>query len=352
MLEKPAIQEEKIVACLQDAYSVHPAGVEFLPLGADTNTAVYRLLADDGTVYFAKLRRGASSQISAALPRFLGDQGIESVIAPLVARTGELWVELGEYRLVLYPYVEGCNAIAGDLSECQWVELGAALRKVHTSHLPPQLGSLIPSETWSSHWRTVALDFLERVEWERYADPVALRCAALLRAKRGEIQHLVRSAARLAGGLQAAPFEYVLCHSDIHEANILLADGGRFYMVDWDDPVFAPKERDLMFIGGGICGKWIQAWQQERFYQGYGPVEINFAALAYYRCERLVQDIVAFCEQLMLSEAGGVDREQALHYLASNFLPGGVLEIALQTEQALEEQPGRRNGHLPATLQK
>jgi hypothetical protein len=48
----------------------------------------------------------------------------------------------------------------------------------------------------------------------------------------------------------------------------------------------------------------------------------------------------------------GADREQALHYLASNFLPGGVLEIALQTEQALEEQPGRRNGHLPPTLQK
>ena len=70
------------------------------------------------------------------------------------------------------------------------------------------------------------------------------------------------------------------------------------------------------------------------FYQGYGPVDINLSALAYYRCERLVQDIAAFCEQLLLTADGGADREQSLQYLQSNFEPGGVLGIALRTDQA------------------
>ena len=47
------------------------------------------------------------------------------------------------------------------------------------------------------------------------------------------------------------PTLFVLCHSDIHGGNILIADTGELYVVDWDDPILAPKERDLMFIGGG-----------------------------------------------------------------------------------------------------
>ena len=28
------------------------------------------------------------------------------------------------------------------------------------------------------------------------------------------------------------------------------------YIVDWDEPIMAPKERDLMFIGGGVANVW------------------------------------------------------------------------------------------------
>jgi spectinomycin phosphotransferase len=42
MLEKPDLQDEEIVACLQDEYSLPIVQLAFLPLGADQNTAVYR----------------------------------------------------------------------------------------------------------------------------------------------------------------------------------------------------------------------------------------------------------------------------------------------------------------------
>ena len=82
MLEKPDLQDERIAACLQDEYGLRVVQVAFLPLGADLNTAVYRVVADDETPYFVKLRRGVFDETSVALPKFLSDQGIGQIIAP------------------------------------------------------------------------------------------------------------------------------------------------------------------------------------------------------------------------------------------------------------------------------
>ena len=82
MLEKPDIQDEKIIACLQAEYGLLVAQIAFLPIGADLNTAVYRAVARDGTGYFVKLRRGVFNEIAVTLPKFLSDQGIRHIIPP------------------------------------------------------------------------------------------------------------------------------------------------------------------------------------------------------------------------------------------------------------------------------
>jgi spectinomycin phosphotransferase len=71
MLEKPDIQDESIIACLQEEYGLLVVQVDFLPLGVDPNAAVYRVVADTGTPYFLKLRRGVFDETCVALPAFL-----------------------------------------------------------------------------------------------------------------------------------------------------------------------------------------------------------------------------------------------------------------------------------------
>lgn len=80
-----------------------------------------------------------------------------------------------------------------------------------------------------------------------------------------------------------------------------------------------------MFVGAGL-GIGDTSAGAALFYQGYGAAEIDAAALAYYRSERIVEDIAAFCQQLLLTDEGGADREQALGYLTDSFLPGHVVE--------------------------
>jgi spectinomycin phosphotransferase len=171
----------------------------------------------------------------------------------------------------------------------------------------------------------------EQVENETFSEPTAAKLSAFTRSKRDEIDHLIERAETLATGLQSQPLEFVLCHTDIHGGNIILSDNGGFYVVDWDAPLLAPKERDLMFIGGGIDHIWKSKTDEAVFYEGYGETKVNIAALAYYRYERVIEDLVAYAEQLLLTDEGGADREEGYRRFAGNFDAGETIEIADNT---------------------
>ena len=52
MLEKPNISDVLIISRLEAEYDLRVAELAFLPLGADENTAVYRVLTEAETTYF------------------------------------------------------------------------------------------------------------------------------------------------------------------------------------------------------------------------------------------------------------------------------------------------------------
>jgi spectinomycin phosphotransferase len=330
MLEKPSLPDQLIISCLEDVYGLQVNRLTFLPIGADSNTAVFRVDANDQKAYFLKLRKGDFDEITVAVPYFLKLLGIEQIIAPLETRACQKWVSLDAFKLILYPYVEGQDGYAVALSDRQWQTFGAALKRIHTAHVPPTLARLIPHETYSPQWRERVKTFQAHIEENTFDDPTAAELAAFMKLKRHEIDHLVARAETLGIALQARHAELVLCHSDIHPGNLLISGDDALYIVDWDNPIFALKERDLLLIGG--CYPWHGAREVALFYQGYGQAEIDRMALAYYRYERIIQDIAAFCMQLLSTSEGGKDREQALVYFTSSFLPNHEVAIAINSE--------------------
>lgn len=338
MLEKPDLKDGEIITCLKNEYGLSVDEIAFLPLGADLNTAVYRAVAGHETHYFVKLRRGDFDEASVAVPRFLSDLGIRQIIPPLPTQTGQLWTNLDPYKVILYPFVEGHNGFEVDLSDQQRVEFGTALRKFHTADIPAAITNSVRRETFSPRWRETVKLFLARIENEAFDDPVAVELAAFLKAKRDETFELVKRAERLALTLQEQTPEFILCHGDIHGWNLLIDVNNKLYMVDWDTLIFAPKERDLMFVGSGLGGNGHTRQEEETlFYQGYGQTHVNPIAMAYYRYERIVEDIAVICEQIFLSDEGGKDRIQSLGFLKSNFLPNSTIEIAYQSDKTLRE---------------
>jgi len=338
MLEIPVLTDQRIIDCLAAEYGLAVVSVEFLPLGADINTAVYRIAADNGERYFLKLRRGDFSPASVEIPDFVHHHGMTHVIPSIPTRRGALSASLPPYAVILYPFIAGVNGFEKSLTDCQWIEFGAALKQFHLTEFPGALTAAIPREQFSPHSRSQARLFLKHAAKKSYADPIAAETADFLRSKSMQIRGLVVLAERLALKLKASSLKFILCHGDIHAWNLLITPEDDFYIVDWDTLILAPKERDLMFIGCGLGGSCFTPLEEETFfYQGYGATDLDPVGMAYYRFERIVEDIAAFSEQIFGSDEGGEDKRQALEYLKSNFKTGGAIELAYQSSGRIDQ---------------
>jgi len=335
MLDKPDLPDETLRTCLNRAFTPHFTRVEFLPIGADNHTAVYRARDELGGSYFVRLRSGGFDPLNVTLLHYLKEQGLGPVIAPIPARDGSLWAGLDPYTVMLYPFIEGQNLYQTGLPEQQWLEFGRSMKRLHSLKLPLDLAMRIRRERFADSYRQSLRLSLNRVIAESFDEPIARQCATLLRQRYAEIQDLIKRVEQLAEILISRNFEEVLCHADLHAGNLLVEPSGIFHIIDWDEVLLAPKERDLMYVGGGLLGNWRSPAEEEAFfYQGYGPVDLNPAAITYYRYERILTDLAIYADELLAVQGSREERELSFRYMASNFFPGGVLEIARATDQA------------------
>ncbi|HBY97070.1 MAG: aminoglycoside phosphotransferase family protein [Ardenticatenaceae bacterium] len=336
MLTKPDISDDTIIACLRDTFGLRITQVSFLPLGW-VNNATYRVTANSGTPYFLKLRRGNFNEIAVAVPAFLQAQGIRPVMAPVATTTRDLWVHAHGFDWILYPFFDGKTGFEVALSQTPWITLGASLKAVHTTRLPAALAERVPHEDYSPRWRNTVKAFHKQVEQDRFDDPIAVSLAAFWLTKRDEIESIVERAEQLAFVLHDRAVKLAVCHADLHGRNVLVGMDDELAIVDWDEPILAPKERDLMFIGGGVGGIWNNDQEVGWFYQGYGRTEIDLVALSYYRYERIVVDIAEYSEQIFGLQGSVEERQKGLR-LMNQFLPNNVVDIAHRTYQQLSRR--------------
>lgn len=328
MLVKPALPDDRIIACLEKEYGFHVYGIEFLPLGADLNTVVYRAESVKAGSLFVKLRASNFKEISVLLPKALADHGIQHIIAPFPNREGRLWISLGKYRLTLYPFFEGRDGYEVELTDEQWIDFGATMKMIHSLKLPESIAGCIPEEKFSGIWRNRLLSLMRRVETSSSNDPLIRSLVKVIKEKREIIIGIIKRTKNLALMCKGRNLEHVLCHADIHAGNLLIGANNDFHIVDWDDPILAPRERDLMFIGGGIAGKWKNQREIDLFYRGYGRVKIDSEILEYYRLARIIEDLAIECRLILSIKKNLEDREQSYRFLLSIFAPGGEIEMA------------------------
>jgi spectinomycin phosphotransferase len=275
-----------------------------------------------------------------AIPTLLYDEGIQHIIPPLKTSQGQLTQHIGECTLIVYPFIENQNGFSQILTDDQWIILGKVLRKVHEFKMPQEIQSQIRKETYSPKWRDIVRSIYAHIEAEPSGDEWAVKLLLFMKRHKEDIHRLVERAEFLAQKIRQKPTDFVLCHADIHGGNVLIGANGFIYLVDWDEPVMAPKERDLMFIGGGVANVWNNPHEEELFYKGYGKTEINKSILAYYRQERIVEDIAIYAQELILTNTGISNRSEMYQHFISMFEPRGVVDIAFRTDEdlAIENQ--------------
>jgi len=284
MREQPGIPEERLRTCLLDQYDLTPVTLEFLPVGLDYDAGVYRVVSEQGTAFLLKVTSRPLYEPRCLVPRYLNDQGITSVVAPVPTRSGALWTRVEEWTLIVYPFIDGVASLTGMTDE-EWKEVGIIFHRIHQVMLPPEGFESLRKETFDpaeyAHW--VRAFEAQHLHARRGGNGPSRALRADWRANQSTIHTAVASLEKLAEVLQSRTLPYVISHADLHPANLLRDQHGHVFVIDWDEVMLAPKERDFIFVREPQAGA---------FFQGYGKREIDWIALAYYLWERVVQDVI------------------------------------------------------------
>lgn len=319
--------EKQIINCLNTQYGFSVTTCTFLSVGADVDACIYKVMTLDQTTYFVKLKRGRHDS-SANLQFLLHDTGIKEIICPIKTLDGQLCVYIDDFPLTVYPFIEGHDGFSRLLTDDQWIMLGKALKQIHQLQLPGSVTRTIKKESYVSDSIAQVRSIYERSGSIQCSDEPALSFMNTMQEHKAAILNLANRVEKLVDIVRNLSVVEVLCHGDIHAGNVFITESGTLYIVDWDQPIIAPKERDLMFIGAGVGNVWNVQREIELFYIGYGKTEVNTKLIDYYRYERILQDIVEYYGELILSSGCYKDRLVSYNHFLAMFAPNGVVDIA------------------------
>jgi spectinomycin phosphotransferase len=321
MREPPNIPEERLRACLQDQYGLSHVTLEFLPRGLDYNAGVYRMVSEQGTPYLLKVTARPLYEPGFLVPRYLNDQGIRSVVAPVPTRSGALWTKLVDWIVIVYPWIDGDSGWVGMTDE-QWREVGKIFKRIHGVQLQSEGFSSLRKETFVP---TEYTQWVQTFEAQHlHSQPDESESSRALRASwvahESAIHTVVSSLEKLAKMLQSQTFPFVICHADLHPSNLIRDRHGHVFVIDWDEVMLAPKERDFIFI---------REQEADAFWEGYGVVEIDWMLLSYYLWERVIQDVIVNAQDVCFRDDLGEETKADIAQMFDEYLTEGGDNLAV-----------------------
>ncbi|HEY7132450.1 MAG TPA: aminoglycoside phosphotransferase family protein [Candidatus Limnocylindrales bacterium] len=335
------IDEAELRRTILAGHGIKPVELAIETGGADAAACAVRATASDGSRWFVKLRP-AVRPAAILVPRFLRARGLSQVVASIPPRSGEPWLRIGSWSVLVFPFVDAPSAMDAGMAPDGWRRLGAFAARLHAVALPGDLLAMLDAEDFRPRMTAVARDLERRLAGLAMDDLDPLSAAVRDRwlAERGTIRHLVERSEALAARIREREArrelqERVLCHADLHAANVLAGADGSVSIIDWDELLLAPRERDLMFVRDSPIAHRVTAAEADAFEAGYGPGSTHPDALllAWYRVDWAVQDLTTWAsEALRGGPADGVARARARSFFEGLFRPGDEVDTALRAD--------------------
>jgi spectinomycin phosphotransferase len=331
-----------LMSWVREDFGLDLVAVDRVLSGADASATMWRGSAADGRAYALKLT-GGGTHAGLVASAHLARHGVAGVPAPLPAATGRVWSDRAGRRLSVVPWVSDRDGI-GAMTPAHWAAFGRLLGRVHAAPVTGDAAAL-PPETYTHVRATQAV----RTVRTRLGLPGAGRDPAAGTVRHGldtvgeavarawlpaadGIAALVAHADALGTVLRRRAVPGVVCHGDPHLGNVLVGDGGRVWLIDWDDAVLAPRELDLMLLLGGMGSYGPEGdGERARLLDGYGPVDLDPDLIGYFRCRRALEDVADWAARALDGERWTVpERQEALDIARSTLEPGGLVALALR----------------------
>ena len=299
--------------------------------GADLEAKTFQIMSSKGEKYFVKIKKKSDHFLNLQVLALLNHHLEHGIISPYKTLDGKLTSSYEEASLIVFPFVHGLNGFNQSLTQDQWKTFGQMMRQVHALELDEKLRQKMKKQMLFSSIDQKLRSLLDQIDSILLQDEISLNMIELIRQKHATFNKLLADFSYLSQQVQRLKPSYHLCHGDIHAGNVLIDDEGHLYLIDWDEMILAPKEKDLLFIGGGVGNVWNKKQEENYFYQGYGETSIDLTLLAYFRYERILQDLVAYIQALLFDYNPQEDRFKLFQEFYDQFAPLGVIDIAFHT---------------------
>jgi spectinomycin phosphotransferase len=315
---------DELMAQLRSRYGIAVSHLIPSDDGADPAARSFRAVGEENwgeENWFVKTRPGSAPEVGAEVCAGLAGLQLPEILSPVRNREGKLATAFPGGTFVVWPFRAGRNGFEARQPPSVLETLGRVLRAVHDAPIPPGLRTALPVESLDDHWRRGARRAVGQ----------------LLPQQQARIERLAADADRLVGRIDSDPSRWVLCHADLHAGNVLVEPDGGLVIIDWDTATLAPRERDLMFPGAAVAGAWATDEHVTAFLRGYQSgrayYPVDEVAVAYFRCNRICEDIVVSCREI--GDPASSRRHVALRQLTAQFEPGDVVDVAEQTLRRL-----------------
>jgi spectinomycin phosphotransferase len=305
-------------------FGIRLASIE--PVDGGVDRAAQNFRGRTGSADYAIKWSSGGTAAGMLVPAALRRLGERAVAAPVPARDGRLWSDRDGRRLSVVPWVGDHRGLDHGLDATQWREFGALMAATHALPVTEELAAVLPVAGHDRELAEVrAAD--ERLRTGAPSDVIAARAQQLW------LEHSDRIAAVVTDveAYEPAAAGSVVCHTDPHLGNVLAAPE-RMWLIDWDDAALSFPEQDLMFVLGGAYGdEHIGDDQRASFFEGYGTTSMDAGRLAYWRGVRGLSDVAFLADEAFApGEQDDAWREHALHMLAGNLGPDGLITLALE----------------------
>ena len=248
-----AFDKTELLQQLSTAYGLPLQSITFFPEGEDSYG--YIAVSEIGEKYFAKASTSVPDTRLQVASLLRHRCNISGVVAPLETRDGALSIPWQDFRVSLFPFIEGKSRwdlwkVGKDFTNTELSQTGVLLATIHGC----------PGTIAANNLTIAKYDLPLRHELHRVLEASAkeippqnqyqkLLFEALAQHQSTVLEALDRydSLGRSASALQT-PF--VVTHGDPTPGNLIFDTENRLHLIDWDGVCLGPPEKDLVSFTG------------------------------------------------------------------------------------------------------
>jgi spectinomycin phosphotransferase len=304
MLTEPNIDKKLIQNKIIQYYGLKINSLTFIK-GGEASWG-YKVETEDGKLYFCKIHVGLTDHEKRfeLTYKLFNDAGIKNITHPIKTMSGDLVFFLDKYPVALFNFIFGSNANDQPLNEKQRFALGELLGRIHQAK--KNIGDFEIKEDFKYAHIVRLLETLNQTDvYIKDSSIYKSKTAQLLLDNKEKILKRIKELEELGEKLRSQNVDFVICHSEPHAWNTMIDEKGEVHLIDWDDSLFAPKEKDLNMIKDDQI-------KLDGYRSVVGEFEINQEIIHYYQMEWNISEIDAWSNSLLYESS---NETQYKHYL-------------------------------------